>query len=267
MEKKVSLFTWVDWLLLMAIAGLSIQLSMILLGPAIKAWKNRPRPGVQVPQQYLLKQGSGENVVTTPIGYLLYLPPDYTTHSKWPLVVYLHGAGSRGHDLELVRREWLPRQIAQGKQFDFILLSPQCPAKSGWFPKAIVELTEHISSSLSVDRDRVYLTGYSMGGNGTWATGVYDPGRFAAIAPLCGGSNAELAERLANTPIWAFHGAEDQVVPLDASKTMVDAVKKCGGQVKFTVYPGVGHGISEMTYQNKEFFVWLLDQRRNQPSR
>ena len=263
MEKKTSSFTWIDWLLLLAIAGLSIQLLVMLLGPAVEAWKNRPRPGVQVPQQYLVEQGSGADAVTIPIDYLLYLPPDYTARSKWPLVVYLHGAGSRGHDLELVRREWLPGQIVQGKQFNFILLSPQCPANSGWSPELIVGLIEHISSSLSVDRDRVYLTGYSMGGNGTWATASYDPGRFAAIAPLCGGGDVEQAERLKNMPIWAFHGDKDNVVPLEASQRMVDAVRKCGGHVKFTVYPGAGHGISEMTYQNKQFFEWLLAQRRS----
>lgn len=262
MEKKASPFTWIDWLLLVVIAGLFVQLSVMLLGPALEAWKNRPRPGVQVPQRHLVKQGSGANAVMIPINYLLYLPPDYTEHSTWPLVVYLHGAGSRGRDLELVRREWLPEQITQGKEYNFILLSPQCPNNSRWSPSLIAELTEHISSSLSVDRDRVYLTGYSLGGSGTWETASHDPGRFAAIAPLCGGIDVEQAERLKNIPIWAFHGDKDDVVPIKRSQEIVDAVRNCGGHVKFTVYPGAGHGISGTTYQDSQFFEWLLAQRR-----
>lgn len=263
MENKATAFTWIDWLLLLAIAGLSIQLLVMLLGPAVEEWKNRPRPGAQVSQQYLVEQGSGANAVTIPMDYLLYLPQEYEEGSTWPLVVYLHGAGSRGHDPELLRREWLPGQIVQGKQFNFILLSPQCPANSGWSPKLVVGLIEHISSSLSVDRKRVYLTGYSMGGYGTWATASYDPGRFAAIAPLCGGGDVEQAERLKNIPIWAFHGDKDNVVPLEASQAMVDAVMKCGGQVKFTEFLGAGHDIAAMTYQNQEFCKWLLAQRRS----
>ena len=121
---------------------------------------------------------------------------EYEKTSKWPLVVYLHGAGSQGQDLNLVRRESLPGLVEQGTQFRFILLSPQYPKGSWWIPEHVIGLIEHISSSLSVDRDRVYLTGYSMGGNGTWAAAGYDPGRFAAIAPLCGSGNVEQAERL-----------------------------------------------------------------------
>lgn len=262
-NKKLS-FTWVDWLLLAAIVALSLQLSVMLLPPAWEAWKNRPRPGMQVPQQHLVEYGSGVSAMTIPVNYLLYLPPDYTSQKKWPLVVYLHGAGSRGSDLELVRREWPPDQIVQGKHFPFILLSPQCPANSGWSPGLVSGLAEQVSSSLSVDRDRVYLTGYSMGGYGTWATASHDPGRFAAIAPLCGRGVRGQARRLKNTPIWAFHGDKDDVIPLSATQDMVDAVRNCGGHVKFTVYPGVGHGIAGMTYENEQFFEWLLAQRRGQ---
>jgi predicted peptidase len=192
----------------------------------------------------------------------LYLPPDYYEYSEWPLVVYLHGAGSRGQDLELVRRECLAGQILQGKPFDFLLLASQCPDHSAWSPELVVGLIEQITSSFSIDRDRVYLTGLSMGGLGTWATAIHDPARFAAIAPLCGGGNPEQAEQLKNMPVWAFHGDKDTVVPFRATQAMVEAVRKCGGQVAFTAYPGAGHGISEMTYQNTQFFEWLLAQRR-----
>ena len=263
MNKDSVRFTWLDWLLLMAIAGLTAYLLMPLVGPAIEAWQHRPRAGIQVEQQYVVQVGSGVSAVATPVNYLLYLPPDYTCRSKWPLVVYLHGSGSRGHDLNLVRREGPAGLIEQGKKFGFILLSPQCPLNSGWNPELLVGLIEHISSSLSVNRDRVYLTGYSMGGNGTWAAASCDPARFAAIAPLCGGGDVSQATRLADVPIWAFHGAKDHVIPLKASTAMVDAVRKCGGQVKFTVYPDCDHGICGLTYQNGRFYDWLLAQRRS----
>jgi predicted peptidase len=265
MEKRNFPFTWIDWLLLLAIASSSVQLLVMLLGPVTEACQNRPRPGMQVSRQYLVKQGTGADAVTIPINYLLYVPSEYAETSKWPLVVYLHGAGSQGHDLNLVRREGLPGLIGQGTKFRFILLSPQHPRGSWWIPELVVGLIEHISSSLPVDRNRVYLTGYSMGGNGTWAVASYDPSRFAAIAPLCGRGNVSQAERLAKMPIWAFHGAKDQVIPLRASEAMVDAVRKSGGHVKFTVYPDAGHGICEETYQNPQLYELLLAQRRGRP--
>lgn len=267
MDERNCPFNWIDCLLLLAIAGLSALLLMMLLGPAIEAWRNRPRPGVQVPQQYLVKQGSVADAATIPINYLLYLPPEYTRYKKWPLVVFLHGSGERGNDLGIVGRVGLPRLVAQGQHFNFILLSPQCPAYSGWSPELVVALIEHVSCSLPVDRDRVYLTGFSMGGVGVWATAIYNPGRFAALAPLCGGGDVGQAKRLKDIPIWAFHGDEDDVVPLAASEMMVDAVRKCGGHVEFTIYPGADHDIWDATYQNKQFCTWLLDQRRKQHSK
>ena len=262
-EKRRWGFTLVDWLLLAAIAGLTVQLSAMVLGPTVEWWKNRPRPGVQVCQQYIATDGEPRLWAD----YLLYLPKDYDANRRWPLIVFLHGAGERGHDLEIVRRSTLPSLVEQGQTMEAILLSPQCPANTNWSPETIVKLVEHVSGRFSVDEDRVYLTGYSLGGWGTWTTAMYDPGRFAAVAPLAGGGDTQQAEQLKDVPIWAFHGDKDTVVPLEATQRMVDAVKKCGGQVKFTVYSGVGHGISEMTYQNREFFEWLLGQHRGQRPR
>jgi len=257
-------FTWIDWALLAAIVGLSIQLVVMLREPLMDAWRNRPRPGMQVSQQYLVEQRDGGDAATIPINCLLYLPPGYDAHRKWPLVVFLHGRGACGDDLNLVRRGGLPREIERGKKFDFIILSPQCPKNYWWYPETVVGLTEQISSSLSVDRDRVYLTGFSMGGNGTWAAACYDPHRFAAIAPLAGQGDAEQADKL-KMPVWVFHGAKDRTIPLADSQTMVDAIRKCRGTVQFTIYPDQGHGIAEVTYQNPKFLEWLLSQRRTMP--
>jgi predicted peptidase len=129
----------------------------------------------------------------------------------------------------------------------------------------VVALIDHLSSTLSVDRDRVYLTGCSMGGFHTWEYAVSYPDRFAAIVPLCGGCDPQLAKRLVNVPIWAFHGAKDDRVPLAMGKEIVDAVKKCGGNVKFTIYPDAGHNIDDLTYRNEQLYEWLLAQRRGQP--
>ncbi len=204
--------------------------------------------------------------MSIPIDYLLYLPPDYDASVKWPLIVFLHGSGERGEDLEQVRRVGLPRVVEhdESRRWGFVLVSPQCPKDSYWEPRQVVELLEHVSSRLSVDQDRIYLTGYSMGGYGTWAAACYDPDRFAAIVPVCGGGNVEQAERLKRLPIWAFHGDKDNVVPFEKDQAMVDAVKKSGGDVTFTVYRGAGHGISDMTYGNDRVYDWLLAHRRRQ---
>ncbi len=250
-----------------AIAGLSISLLALLCEPAIGVWLNRPRPGMQVAQQFLAGKRSGTDT-GTPIDYLLYLPPEYDASAKWPLVVFLHGAGDRGEDLERVRRAGLPRVIEQDRRrhWGFLLLSPQCPKESNWDPERVVELVEHVSSDFSVDRDRVYLTGYSMGGYGTWATACHDPDRFSAIVPLSGAGDVQQAERLKKLPIWAFHGEKDNVVPIDGDRAMVDAVRKAGGDVTFTVYRGAGHGICDMTYGNDRIYEWLLAQRRKRLS-
>lgn len=264
MSKNRTSFLWLDWLLLTAIGGLLV----VLFWPAIEAWRNRPQAGIQVGQQFIHEGKDDNDPAAFCLNYLVYLPKEYGTDSshKWPLVVFLHGAGERGQDLKVVQRFGLPRQASEGEQLPFILTSPQCPTELHWTPEQVVKLVENVSNRFSVDRDRVYLTGYSMGGFGTWATACYDPNRFAAIAPLSGGGEPSQAKRLVNLPIWAFHGEKDEVVSLDASKQMVDAVRKCGGHVNFTVYPGLGHWICDLPYHDKQFYEWLLAQRRERKS-
>lgn len=195
--------------------------------------------------------------------YLLYLPKDYDQKESWPLVIFLHGAGERGDDLEKVKIHGPPKLIEAGQDFPAIVVSPQC-AQGQWWTTQMLELSaliDDIEANYKVDKRRVYLTGLSMGGYGTWALAAYAPKRFAALVPICGGGEPRRAMMLRSTPIWAFHGAKDAVVPLAQSEEMVDALKRSSGNVKLTVYPEAGHDSWTETYDNPELWKWLFEQQ------
>ncbi len=196
--------------------------------------------------------------------YLLYLPADYgKSDKKWPLIMFLHGAGERGSKLENLKGQGLPKMIANGKNFDFIIVSPQCP-KDIWWPEqtdVLIALLDEIEAKYHVDTDRVYLTGLSMGGFGTWTLAAQYPNRFAAITPICGGSERIIGPRLKKVPVWAFHGAKDNVVPLARSQEMVDAVKKAGGDAKLTIYPEADHDSWTEAYNTPELYEWFLSHK------
>lgn len=198
--------------------------------------------------------------------YLLYLPEGYEkdTKKRWPLVMFLHGIGERGDDVSRVKSIGPPAMVAEGKQFPFIMVSPQCPPDSWWGSETdvLTALLDEIEAKYRVDKNRVYLTGLSMGGYGTWALAAAQPKRFAAIAPICGGGDPKRAYLIKDIPMWVFHGDKDSVVPLAQSQDMVNAVKAAGGKPKFTVYPGVEHDSWTVTYNNDEFWKWLLEQIR-----
>jgi predicted peptidase len=199
------------------------------------------------------------------IKYLLYLPWEYDTkEQKWPLIVFLHGAGERGDDLEKVKRHGIPKILEKEMDFPFIVVSPQCPAKTWWTEhfRSVIALIDYIKESYNVDSSRIYLTGMSMGGFGTWFLAELYPEYFAAIAPVCGGGEQIVASRL-EMPIWAFHGAKDNLVPLKRSQEMIDAVKAAGGDVKFTVYPDLKHECWTRTYENEELYKWFLSHKTN----
>ncbi len=200
--------------------------------------------------------------VPVKLNYLLYLPKDYEQKESFPLMLFLHGAGERGDDLELVKIWGPPKLIAEGKDFPFIVASPQCPKGRWWEPIELVALIDHISAHYKVDPDRVVVTGLSMGGFGSWSLAAYAPDRLAAIAPICGGGNTYWADRFTKIPVWAFHGAMDKAVPLQKSEEMVTAITKRGGNAKLTVYPDAGHNSWSATYANPELYEWLLQQRR-----
>ena len=205
-----------------------------------------------------------EKVITikASLDYLLFLPQGYEKSNKqWPLMLFLHGAGESGHDLAKVKVHGPPKVVETKSDFPFILVSPQSPGR-GWNPDLLNGLLDDVIQNYRVDTNRVYLTGLSMGGFGTWELAAAHPERFAAIAPICGGGNPKDAQKLARLPIWVFHGAKDPTVPLARSQEMVDALKAVGANVKFTVYPEAQHDSWTETYNNPEFYQWLLEQKR-----
>ena len=210
------------------------------------------------------KQTTGQlnTQVKVQMSYLLYLPKDYEQQESWPLLLFLHGSGERGEDLELVKMHGPPKLIAAGQDFPFIVVSPQCPKDRRWEPIELVALLNDLSNKYKVDDDRIYVTGLSMGGFGTWQLASYAPDRLAAIAPICGGGEKHWVKQFAHLPVWAFHGAKDTGVPLERSQVMVDELKKNGGNPKLTIYPEAGHDSWTETYDNPELYKWLLEQKR-----
>jgi predicted peptidase len=196
--------------------------------------------------------------------YLLYLPPGYERDlsARWPLLLFLHGAGERGDDLELVKLHGVARRIEEGTGFPFIAVSPQCPPDERWSTDVLSALLDEIERGHRVDRDRVCVTGMSMGGAGTWALAIASPDRFAAIAPICGRGDPARVCAIRHVPVWAFHGALDDMVPLRRSEEMVDALRGCGGNVRFTVYPDADHDSWTETYANPALYEWLLSHSR-----
>ena len=201
--------------------------------------------------------------VRVTMDYLLYLPKLYETKDAWPLVLFLHGAGERGDDLQLVKVHGPPKLVENDKEFPFIVVSPQCKPDKWWEPVSLSALLDDIVAKYKVDTDRIYVTGLSMGGFGTWALAAHSPHRFAAIVPICGGGERRGARSYSHLPVWVFHGAKDTTVPLERSEEMVDALKQQGGNVRFSVDPDAGHDSWTKAYADPELYEWLLQQKRS----
>lgn len=212
--------------------------------------------------------------------YVVYVPRDYTPEKKWPVVLFLHGAGERGDGGLAQSDVGIGRAIRfNPERFPALVVMPQCPKDKAWGAGIrgfvgdhpdVAELAmgalDEVLKSYSTDPARVYLTGLSMGGYGTWYLGSKYPERFAALLPICGGGKpAEMATALKNLPIWVFHGDADQAVPVARSREMVEAIKAAGSsRIKYTEYPGVGHNSWDAAYGNAEAIAWLLAQKRGQ---
>lgn len=187
-----------------------------------------------------------------------------TRDEKMPLIVQLHGAGERGKGKEDLKKVDINgfSEYLKTAEHNCIVVMPQCPENTFWAARVetIIKFIEHLIKEYNVDEEKVYLTGLSMGGYGTWFTAMARPDMFAAIAPVCGGGMAWNAEVL-KMPVWAFHGAEDPVVSVTQSDEMVSALKECGVDITYTKIDGVGHNVWDYTY-DKELLDWLLSKRR-----
>lgn len=191
------------------------------------------------------------------------LPADYaeTPDREWPLLVFLHGAGERGDSLAMVHIHGPVNEREAGRDLPFVIVSPQVPEGERWTVGRIVAAMDAAMDTYRIDADRVYLTGLSMGGYGTWEAIERIPDRIAAAVPICGGGNPIGLAAAREVPVWAFHGAMDPVVPLSASAGMVSRLRAAGGRVRFTVYPDAGHDSWTETYATPEVYEWLLRHR------
>ncbi len=220
-----------------------------------------PTPGEQVEQEFKSDDGS--------LSYLLYLPQDYNERTdKVPLIFFLHGRGESYGPLKLVEKWGPPRMVARGDELPYILVSPQCPGTSDWRKPAqqalLAQLLDHVVQQFRVDEDRIYLTGLSMGGYGSWQLAATHPDRFAAVAPICGGGDPGQAGRLKSLPIWVFHGDQDKAVPFQRSVEMVDAIRAAGSTtVRFTTLENVGHNSWSAAYATPELYQWFDEQTRS----
>jgi len=212
--------------------------------------------------------------------YQVFVPENWTKKKKWPVILFLHGAGERGDDGLLQTQVGIGRAIRQDRsRVPAIVVIPQCRKNIWWVDPAMGDMAmaalAQAQKEFHGDSARIYLTGLSMGGYGTWYLAGKYPGKFAAIAPICGGilmpdfsrqespddskPYTEAAGKIGkNTPVWIFHGGDDPVVPVAESQRMEAAMKALGGEVRYTEYPGVGHNSWDKAYEETEFFSWLL---------
>ncbi len=203
------------------------------------------------------------------VNYLLYVPHSYAqdASSDWPLILFLHGSEQRGDDPALLQNFTLLTFAEKTGDFPFVAVIPQCPPNVHWSPGIVKVVLDSVESMLRIDLDRVYLTGFSMGGYGTWQTAAAFPHTFAAIAPICGMSDLPEVPRLAGIPIWAFHGAQDANVPVTESLKMIDTLRKSGADARLTVYPDLAHDCWTMTYRDSRIYLWFLDHSLSEVTR
>ncbi len=205
-----------------------------------------------------------KSAITFSGSYLLYLPDHYSEQppKNWPILLYLHSSDARGQDFQKLKQEGLPYVLRTGTKIPFIVVAPLCSPDEWWDSHWSVEnlsaLLDEILEKYHGDSRRIYLTGWSMGGAGTWKLASSYPTRFAAIAPISGKSQTKYVVPLRNTPVWAFHGAEDTTVPVVESQKMVDALQNIGGTARLTIFPHTDHEAWPQVYSDPQFYDWLL---------
>jgi len=199
------------------------------------------------------------------VKYIVFVPKTYDGKTEMPVILFLHGAGESGTDGKKQAAVGLGKAIRDKKEdFPFIAIFPQSQ-KGGWGAnsaegKRAMAILEEVEKDYKTDKKRVYLTGLSMGGFGTWSLAVAHPTRWAAIAPICGGGDSKAADKIKDIPCWCFHGDADTAVKVDQSRKMIKALKDAGGSPRYDEYPKVGHNSWDRAYANAELYTWFLKQ-------
>lgn len=210
--------------------------------------------------------GEFQTTITKQVGlhYRTVTPENYDSQKEYPLLIFLHGRGEQGDNLDRVQIHGPFKKVAE-LGLPVIIVAPQSPLDESWEADSLSPLVDHLLETLPVDKTRVYLTGLSMGGQGTWRLAMRRPEVFAAIAPICGYGRPHHAELIRDTPVWIFHGEKDGTISRNESKRMAEALEKVGNQAKLTIYPNVGHNSWTETYNNPEFYEWLLSHQKKMP--
>ena len=250
--------------------GITLFTTMVLAGKAETGFLNRT---VTI----------GKNIYR----YQVYVPANWNKNQKWPVVLFLHGAGERGEDGVVQTEVGIGTAIRKkNERFPAVVVFPQCRKDVWWLaPEMEAQAMKALEQSVKEfngDTQRTYLTGISMGGYGTWGISQKYPNKFAEIAPVCGGLKvperlrnspgmpvqpegvdlyAEAAKKIGKTPTWIFHGGADAVVPVEGSQKMNEALKAAGGNVKYTEYPGINHNSWDKAYAEPELMTWMLAQK------
>jgi predicted peptidase len=206
--------------------------------------------------------------------YRLMKPLDYDSTKQYPLVISLHGSGGRGSDnARQIVTTIFPQMLAKPEnriKYPAFLFVPQCPLNSWWggrlgdmeVDSLVMECILALEKEFPIDESRRYVTGVSMGGYGTWHLIGTRPEMFAAAVPIAGAGNPALAPNMVNVPVWAFHGAKDGFVAVSGARSMIDAIKKAGGNPHYTEYPDKAHNLTEQITNSPELLEWLFDQKR-----
>ena len=252
-----------------------------LIGLLLLTLPGRARQDSEMFQERAVKIGSTE------YHFRVFTPKGWSRKKKPPVILFLHGAGERGDDnMAQTRVGIAPAILRQQDSFPFVVVIPQCPKNRWWTEPAMQALAlkalDQTVAEFNGDTKRTYLTGLSMGGYGSWAIVANNPGRFAALAIVCGGIRppagitlpkeatpsttvadpyAAVAAKVGKTPVWVFHGSADQAVPVSESRKMVEALKAAGGNVRYNEYEGVGHNSWDKAYGEAEVFSWMLAQK------
>ncbi len=202
--------------------------------------------------------------------FLLFMPKNESEKidGKFPTILFLHGIGEVGNDLQKLKNEGLPKILDGDMNFPFIVISPQCPSSTEWYYTnennvgAMNDLLDDALKRYPIDPSRLYITGLSMGGIGTWYFAINMHERFAAMAPVAFRGDGWSPCPASDIPVWAFHGAKDNVIPLSKAQNIVDQFKACGGNIEFTVYPDLYHDCWTRTYNDSRLYTWFLKQKK-----